>query len=143
MNTKAIVFAGAGASKAVNKDRFPTTVEFFEQLPAEIRGHRLFAHVHKFLSRPDGARIIDIEEVLWELQTLASFARNAVRGEGIVGFSLEGERLAQIVLGAGHTFSHLSSTLICAAPRHRSPCTPANIPKRGYVIWLHYQSEPS
>ncbi len=37
-----LIFAGAGASKAVSADRYPTTIEFFEKLPETIRNTHLF-----------------------------------------------------------------------------------------------------
>ena len=40
-----LVFAGAGASKAVGPENYPTTLEFFERLPEQIRKDPLFLHI--------------------------------------------------------------------------------------------------
>jgi len=44
-----LVFAGAGASSAVDHDKYPTTVEFFKRLPSEIKNDKLFSEIEKFL----------------------------------------------------------------------------------------------
>ena len=32
-----LIFAGAGASYSIDKEQYPTTVEFWERLPDEIK----------------------------------------------------------------------------------------------------------
>lgn len=109
--TRALIFAGAGASKAVSPERFPTTIEFFNQLPAEIKKNRLFVLVQDYLRKTDVKRIIDIEEVLWELQTLNRFAAEALLGDGIIGHSLSAGRLAGVTSTSGYNFGHLDKVL--------------------------------
>jgi SIR2-like domain len=113
MNNRALIFAGAGASKAVNANKFPTTVEFFERLPSSITENLLFLHIVGFLRRSNAERIIDIEEVLWELSQLQQFAHDANLGEGIIGYSLSGEVILN-VLGYSrpqHSFGQFSSAI--------------------------------
>ena len=39
-----LVFVGAGGSAAVDLDQYPTTVEFFESLPGEIKNLLRFSN---------------------------------------------------------------------------------------------------
>jgi PAS domain-containing protein len=111
MNRRALIFAGAGASTAVSREHFPTTRDFFEKLPESIKSHRLFGFVQSFLRQSDADRVIDIEEILWELETLRRFTRAAQIGEGIVGHALRSAQLAKLVLDHTAHFSHLDQTL--------------------------------
>jgi hypothetical protein len=64
-----LVFAGAGASCAVNKESYPTTQDFFRRLQLidpSITGDPFFAHCTSFLQA--GNPTVDIEQVLWETQ---------------------------------------------------------------------------
>ena len=66
-----VVFAGAGASKAVNPDEYPTTADFPARLPAAIRGNELFGTVSSLLS--DKGEPADIESILWIIEELGYF----------------------------------------------------------------------
>jgi hypothetical protein len=103
MGQRLLIFAGAGASTAVNPAQFPTTRGFFAQLPPEITSNDLFRWVKDFLQAGDSERAIDIEQILWELQQLRDFAESAQAGEGIVGHSFRGGGIAALILGPGHT----------------------------------------
>lgn len=70
MGTRLTIFAGAGASKAVNSNEFPTTVEFFERLPAEIQNDSFFQFAISFIRETENPDQIDIEMVLWILENL-------------------------------------------------------------------------
>lgn len=65
-----IVFAGAGASFAVNKAKLPTTQQFFDKLPVDITESKLFSYVRKFLQAKLGSDVIDIEQVLWAMKAV-------------------------------------------------------------------------
>lgn len=108
-----VIFAGAGASKAVNSDNFPTTIEFFSRLPDRINSNDLFKFVVSFLSQKSPDKQIDIEEILWELQSLRDFCSSYTKQDSIVGYSLAKERiLKQVIKRQGQpTFGHLSETL--------------------------------
>jgi hypothetical protein len=67
---RVLIFAGAGASTAVNQDKYPTTIQFYERLPKGIQGNTLFKIVVEFLSATRGSRPLDIEEVLWALREI-------------------------------------------------------------------------
>jgi hypothetical protein len=75
-----VVFAGAGASKAVDADSYPTTVDFFSGLPKSVTSNRLFTNLVEFLKQEDSGRILDIELVLWALHQLRDSAA-AFKGE--------------------------------------------------------------
>ena len=47
VSNSVLVFAGAGASTAVNKDKFPTTVQFYERLPNEIKKDKLLGLIEQ------------------------------------------------------------------------------------------------
>lgn len=68
-----VIFAGAGASYGVSREKYPTTVDFFKLLPSDIKANYLFQQVVNYLkgSAPKSEqKTIDIELVLWELQSL-------------------------------------------------------------------------
>lgn len=111
MGQRLLIFAGAGASTAVNHARFPTTLNFFAQLPPKITSNHLFQWVKDFLQAGDSERAIDIEEILWELQLLRDFAKSVQSGEGIVGHSFHGRGLATLLLGSGFGLGHFGDVI--------------------------------
>ena len=68
------IFAGAGASKALHSEHYPTTVEFFESLPESVVNDPLFERVKAFLEPGEEPRVLDIEQVLWTLHEWREFA---------------------------------------------------------------------
>lgn len=85
-----VVFAGAGASKAVSADHYPTTVEFFSSLPQEVTSNELFKVVCAFLRKTlsDEAQI-DIELLLWRLEELRAFCRAGADSSSVCGWCFE------------------------------------------------------
>lgn len=110
MSKNILIFAGAGASKAVNPIEFPTTLEFFEKLPGEITETQLFKQVVSFVQGQKDDQIVDIEEVLWTLQDLLKFALDYSRSSTFTAYMLQSNRLAQ-PLGAGHNLGHFDSAI--------------------------------
>jgi SIR2-like protein len=100
-----VIFAGAGASKALPDTDFPTTVEFFESLPDSIRADSFFSFVEEFLRGVKTSPTIDIEEVLLELQKLISFLRSANDNDTIVGRAVSSNLIARI--SGGFNFGQL------------------------------------
>jgi hypothetical protein len=101
---RVLVFAGAGASKAVSPDKFPTTQEFFEDLASPITSDPLFAFAMRYLSSIGSGDIIDIEQVLWSLQNLYQFYDNMSNSKTIAGYSFD-QRLLENLFpnnNAGH-----------------------------------------
>jgi len=110
MSKNILIFAGAGASKAVNSSEFPTTLEFFEKLPSEITETTLFRQAVGFVQNQKGNEIVDIEEVLWTLQNLLTFCKDYSRNSTFTSHMLQGNRLAQS-LGGGHNLGHLDTAI--------------------------------
>ncbi len=88
------IFAGAGASKAVNPEKYPTTVEFFEKLPIEIRENSVFNVIINFVQSVKEKEIVDIEDVLWELSELNKSLKSSINSDNIFGYIMEKNRLA-------------------------------------------------
>ena len=104
---RGIVFAGAGASAAVDRDNFPTTADFFKRLPETISDDSIFKLVEGFLRKGDTDAIIDIEDILWNLQSLRGFLNSTSSGADIVGYAIAKERLLKTI-NPGWNFGHLS-----------------------------------
>jgi hypothetical protein len=60
-----LVFGGAGASKALDRDGYPTTEEFFRRLPESISTDPLFSGLAQFVRDRFQTESIDIEQWLW------------------------------------------------------------------------------
>jgi SIR2-like domain len=102
-----VIFAGAGASKAVDPEHYPTTVEFFERLPEKIRQDRLFSFAHRFLKEKGGAEaVFDIEQVLWVLYELRSFLNQAGDTRTAPGWFLQ-KALADLLESGKDAYSPL------------------------------------
>src|SRR5207248_224732 len=81
-----VVFAGAGASTAVNPREYPTTLEFFERLPDTIAKHTIFMRATEYLrSHSSDSSNIDIEQVLWALHELDGFLAAAADVRSVAG----------------------------------------------------------
>ncbi len=65
-SSRAVVFAGAGASCAVSSEKYPTTVGFYKLLEEDLREkNRWLAHFEPNLQKLFGPGEPDIEKVLW------------------------------------------------------------------------------
>ena len=60
------ILSGAGASYAVNNEKFPTTVQYLAQLGVEIRKNPYFKQMDDLL-RQSNTDTLDIENYLWGL----------------------------------------------------------------------------
>ena len=91
-----LVFVGAGGSAAVDPELYPTTVEFFNRLPGEIKNDPVFVKVHEFLEERNGkGQPIDIEEVLWNLDELQDYFQISRNTKAIAGWIMAGNRINQ------------------------------------------------
>jgi len=88
-----VIFAGAGASKAVNGQGYPTTVEFFDNLPPTITNNKLFDSVMDYLRL--GNSKIDIEVVLWALQELNDQLSVMGNNRSLLGWLMATNRLGK------------------------------------------------
>jgi hypothetical protein len=92
-----LIFAGAGASKAVNPDQYPTTIEFFSRLPTQIQSNNLFRTAVEYLNtQNEEGHIIDIEQVLWLLNELKDFNSTVSGNSTVPGWFLTTNRFAEI-----------------------------------------------
>lgn len=85
MAERITIFAGAGASKAVSSSEFPTTVEFFDRLPDEIKEDTLFQFAINFIKTIEKPDQIDIEMVLWALENLRDDCSKLLSNRSITG----------------------------------------------------------
>lgn len=106
-----VVFAGAGASKAVAPDKYPTTVEFFNELPNKITNQALFRQVVEFLEQESGNGPIDIELLLWRLNELKDFCAMYQDQRSLPGWILAKNRLSKAVLKKGVNLNEVTSLL--------------------------------
>ena len=89
-----VIFAGAGASKAVNPREYPATVEFFERLPETIKSQAIFKRVLEYLtSNSEKTETVDVERILWVLRELDAFIGQAADARSVPGWFLRGDRL--------------------------------------------------
>jgi len=91
-NESILIFAGAGASKAVGPTQYPTTVEFFNALPPEILEQPQFRHVDAFLRSTTGVECLDIELVLWRLKELKEFCQASLEPRHYAGWMIQNGR---------------------------------------------------
>jgi hypothetical protein len=93
---RVVILAGAGASKAVAQDSYPTTVEFFERLPQNVISDGYFQFVLDFIKEQRSTNVVDIEIVLWELQKLIEFFNQVTDESSIVGRAISHSLLRRI-----------------------------------------------
>lgn len=104
---KILIFAGAGASKAVASDLYPTTIEFFDELPPATKSNSLFSMIEKFVRKNRSDVQIDIELILWRLQELREFCSQAVDQSQLPGWALG--RLSEALELKGQNVGHLDT----------------------------------
>lgn len=92
-----LVFVGAGGSAAVNSEQYPTTVEFFNRLPDDIKQEPLFIQIHDFLEAGKKGQPIDIEEILWNLDELREYFKASCDTNAISGWIMADDRIDQLI----------------------------------------------
>lgn len=134
-----LVFAGAGASKAVAPEKYPTTIEFFENLPENITKDRLFDTVVSFLSQEVKNNAIDIELLLWRLGELKAFCHQIYDQNSLAGWILAGNRLAGAI---GARTSNLNEVFqLARSGEGRLRALVDNINARVYELYVQLPSE--
>ena len=95
-----LIFAGAGASKAVDPTIYPTTIEFFEKLPDKIKSNDIFKNLEGYLrqGKPKDAPL-DIEEILWAIYELEDFSAAISNKGNLIGWFLNDLKLLQSLGG--------------------------------------------
>ena len=80
-----LVFAGAGASAAIDGKQYPATEGFFKKLPDSVTRDNLFNEIKGFL-QSNNTNSIDIEHVLGELAKINNYLWTSSDTSGIVGW---------------------------------------------------------
>lgn len=101
------MLAGAGASKAVQPESYPTTVEFFERLPQPVIADQFFQFALSFIKEQRPDEIIDIEVVLWELQKLVEFFERINDGSSIISRAISHNVIGRV--SSGWNFGQLQN----------------------------------
>jgi hypothetical protein len=97
-----LLFAGAGASAAVNPEHYPTTLSFFERLPEQLRKRPLYDLVDQLLRRRTSQGPRDIEMFIGILQELREFSFAVTNADTAVGWFVHEERFARITGAQGN-----------------------------------------
>lgn len=105
IHDRVLVFAGAGASKAVNSSQFPTTKEFFDRLSPRTTDDQIFQFALNYLRSQEGLDTVDIEHVLWALQELYDFYLKIESGKGLGGYATKYDLIGQLF--PRHNVGHL------------------------------------
>ena len=91
-----LVFAGAGASAAIDPDQYPTTVEFFERIPAALKENTWFEHASQFESKEKGNSILDIEQILSALGQMLNYCTDSYDTATFSGWMLADDRFRNL-----------------------------------------------
>lgn len=89
-----LVFAGAGASTAVDPDQYPTTVKFLERVPLDVKSNPWFEHAFQFLSTRENSSPIDIEHILDVLSVMQGYCLKSHDDTTFPGWMLADGRFA-------------------------------------------------
>ena len=113
-----LVFAGAGASYAVNCEQYPTTAEFFNRVPDHIKGTPWFGKAFSFLESQKSGRVIDIEDIIDALSEMQDQCRRHIDSTSFTGWMFESssEHIRKISPNnrnhlAGGNLSNLNATM--------------------------------
>lgn len=107
--SRVVVFAGAGASFAVDRSSYPTTVGFFEQLPDDIRNHRLIRGLVPHFEKKFSPGPADVEKVLWCLGELIEHFRQVNDPQSALSWVIPNNML-QEALKLPHPVNHYAGT---------------------------------
>ena len=90
-----LVFAGAGASAAVDAKKYPTTEGVYSILPSSIINDSLFVEVKGFLEA-NNTKIIDIEHILDALEEINNYLWQTSDTSRIVGFMTQKDAFTRV-----------------------------------------------
>lgn len=115
-SSRVMVFAGAGASFAVDRSSYPTTVGFYEQLPDEIRSHDLVRGLAAHFEKKFSSGPADIEKLLWSLGELIDHFKQVNDPSSALSWVIPNNML-QEALKLPHPVNHYSGTARQALPK--------------------------
>ena len=88
-----VVFAGAGASFAVNKNKYPTTAGFLEKFPEDLKQNQLIGYISNHFKVRFGDGTPDVEKILWCLGELLAYLELTQDNKSPVNWLLPGNTL--------------------------------------------------
>jgi SIR2-like domain len=109
-----VVFAGAGASYAVDKENYPTTAGFVSRLPEAIAGNPFLANMSQNFEAKFGDGTPDIEKVLWCLDELIEHLEHVNNAKSPINWFLPNNLLPKL-LGIGietGPYAHVARTAV-------------------------------
>ena len=133
------IFAGAGASKAVNTNSFPTTIDFFNKLPENIKNEIIFKETIKYIHESQESDIIDIENILWVWNEILDFLKNATDIKTSVGWFLYNNLLRTIINNPKQDTSFLTKNIGKEALFYIEK----QIDKINTLVYDHYSTQPT
>lgn len=89
-----VIFAGAGASYAIDSDKYPTTAGFVERLPKELRKDQLIAHLSANFEAKFGDKTPDVEKILWCLDEVLNYCKQPADPKSPISWLLPGNVLS-------------------------------------------------
>ena len=103
---RALVFAGAGASFAVDRDAYPTTVQFYDRLPTNIQEHPLVTGIVKHLPKKFGEGRPDVEKILWCIGELRDYFNTLNDAHHPASWFIPNNKLPSLVGVSGDTSAY-------------------------------------
>lgn len=108
---RTVVLAGAGASYAVDKESFPTTLEFARRLPENVTRNQLFKLINQ-VAVEQKDEPIDIEKVLWKLDEVRSHIAVLTQPNNTVMRMYSSNRMGSVIGGDTSNIVHHSANYL-------------------------------
>lgn len=128
-----LVFAGAGASAAIDPKLYPTTEEFFNRISDSIKRDHIFVEIEEFFKK-NNINPIDIEHVLGALEEIRSYLWAAHDTSSITGWIASRNSFGVINSNLDTTSLHRYSS---EAISHCS-----NLISRIHELFYHFYAAP-
>jgi hypothetical protein len=97
MSGRILIFAGAGASAAIDPERYPTTSRFFELLPGAVTGSPVYSILVRYLNDVRRVRRVDVEHLLWTMGELDDFLAHVSDESRLPHWLLSNGKFAELV----------------------------------------------
>ncbi|MBX9676697.1 MAG: SIR2 family protein [Methylotenera sp.] len=96
MGNNLIIFAGAGASRGVSKEKYPMAIDFRNRLPDSIVDSPLYIQLFNHLKSTGLNDGVDIEHILWELGKLNETLTESTESDRFLSLLLRTNQIADI-----------------------------------------------
>lgn len=97
MEKSLLIFAGAGASFGVDRELFPTTIQFRQQIPDELKNNPLLQRIEEHIILTESISTIDIEHTLWQLGELILLLERATNTRNFLGEALQTNQINTVI----------------------------------------------